>query len=56
VVAVIPGGEIKKAFAELAGSNVIKGLGLLHKSDTTPIRCAVASFDTKRGVMTPTTS
>lgn len=52
VVVVAPGGEIRKAFAELAGVNVIKGLGLLNKKDTTEVRCAVANFETKGGVMT----
>jgi uncharacterized protein involved in outer membrane biogenesis len=51
VVVVAPGGEIRKAFAELAGVNVVKGLGLLHKTDMTPVNCAVATFDTKAGVM-----
>ena len=51
VVVVVPGGEVRKAFAELAGSNVVKGLGLLNKQDMTPVRCAVASFETKGGVM-----
>jgi AsmA family protein len=54
VVVVAPGGEIRKAFAELMGVNVVKGLGLLLKKDmeTTPIRCGVAHFQTKDGVMT----
>ena len=52
VMVVAPGGEIRKAFAELLGVNVVKGLGLLNKKDTTPIRCGVAQFDTKGGVMT----
>lgn len=51
LVIVAPGGEVRKAFAELAGVNVIKGLGLLNKQDMTPVRCAVASFDTQGGVM-----
>ncbi len=51
VVVVAPGGEIRKAFAELAGVNVVKGLGLLNKKDMTPVHCAVATFDTKGGVM-----
>lgn len=53
VVVVAPGGEIRKAFAELMGVNVVKGLGLLMKKDTstTPIHCAVASFQTTDGVM-----
>jgi uncharacterized protein involved in outer membrane biogenesis len=50
---VVPGGEIRQALAELAGVNVIKGLGLLFAKNeqTTPIRCAVAHFDAKGGVM-----
>ena len=53
VMVVAPGGEIRKAFAELAGVNVVKGLGLLMKKDTstTPIRCGVAHFRTQGGVM-----
>lgn len=51
VVVVAPGGEIRKAFAELAGTNIIKGLGLLNKKDMTPVNCAVASFETRAGVM-----
>lgn len=53
VVAVVPGGEIREAFAELMGVNVVKGLGLLLSKDasTTPINCAIASFETKGGVM-----
>jgi len=53
VVVVAPGGEIRKAFAELMGVNVVKGLGLLLKKDasTTPIRCGVAHFKTTGGVM-----
>jgi AsmA family protein len=51
VMLVAPGGEIREAFAELMGVNIVKGLGLLNKKDTTPIRCAVANFQTKGGVM-----
>lgn len=51
VVVVAPGGEVRKAFAELAGSNIVKGLGLLNKKDMTPVRCAVASFETRGGIM-----
>jgi len=49
---VIPGGEIRKAFAELMGVNVVKGLGLLlsHNQESTPIRCAVAHFQAVDGV------
>lgn len=51
VMIVAPGGEIRKAFAELMGVNVVKGLGLLNNKDTTPIRCGVAQFETRDGVM-----
>jgi uncharacterized protein involved in outer membrane biogenesis len=53
VMAVAPGGEIRKSLAELAGVNVVKGLGLLLKKDTstTPIRCGVVHFTTKGGLM-----
>ncbi|MBX3486095.1 MAG: AsmA family protein [Phenylobacterium sp.] len=52
VTVVAPGGEIRESIAELMGVNVIKGLGLLKKKDTTELRCAVASFKTANGVMT----
>lgn len=53
VMVVAPGGEVRKAFAELMGVNVVKGLGLLLKKDmdTTPIRCGVAHFQTTDGMM-----
>jgi AsmA family protein len=51
---VVPNGEIRKAFAELLGVNVVKGLGLLlsKNEDKTPIRCAVADFQGSGGVLT----
>ncbi len=54
VVMVVPGGEIREAFAELIGVDVTKGLGLLlaKNQDRTQIRCAVASFTAKDGVLT----
>lgn len=54
VTLVAPRGEIRQAFAELLGVNASKGLILLlSKSDKeTPVRCAVADFDVKNGVMT----
>lgn len=54
VLAVVPGGEIREAFAELLGVNVIKGLGLLLSKDQskTEVRCAVAHFQAKDGVLT----
>ena len=51
VTAVAPGGEIRRAFAELMGVNIVKGLGLLNSNETTPIRCAVANFKVKGGTM-----
>ncbi|HVK43153.1 MAG TPA: AsmA family protein, partial [Phenylobacterium sp.] len=48
------GGEIREAFAELLGINVVKGLGLLLAKDQskTDLRCAVAHFQAKDGVLT----
>jgi uncharacterized protein involved in outer membrane biogenesis len=53
VMVVAPGGEIRQSLAELAGVNLIKGLGLLlsHDQHAAPINCAVAHFDVKSGVM-----
>jgi uncharacterized protein involved in outer membrane biogenesis len=53
VLVVIPGGEIRKAFAELAGVDVTKGLGLLlsKNQQTAPIRCGVAHFQSVNGVL-----
>jgi uncharacterized protein involved in outer membrane biogenesis len=47
------GGEINQTLAELAGVDVIKGLGLLFSKNqsSTPLRCAVAHFTAKGGVM-----
>lgn len=49
--AVIPQGDIREAFAELTGINVVKGLGLLltKKDQTVPIRCGVMVFNVKDG-------
>jgi uncharacterized protein involved in outer membrane biogenesis len=53
VLLVAPNGEIRRAFAELLGINVTKGLGLLwaKNQDTTPIRCAVADFKATNGLL-----
>jgi uncharacterized protein involved in outer membrane biogenesis len=53
VLLVVPNGEIRKAFAELLGINVTKGLGLLwaKNQDMTPIRCAVADFTATNGIL-----
>lgn len=52
VMAVVPSGEIRRAFAELMGVDVVKGLGLLlsKNQETTPIRCGVAHFQAVDGV------
>ncbi|MCC7267385.1 MAG: AsmA family protein, partial [Caulobacteraceae bacterium] len=46
-------GDVRQAFAELLGVNVVKGLGLLlsDSEERTPIRCGVARFRTTDGVM-----
>jgi uncharacterized protein involved in outer membrane biogenesis len=54
VTLVSPKGEIRQAFAELLGVNASKGLILLLSNDNreTSVRCAVADFGVKDGVMT----
>ncbi len=54
VTLVIPGGEIRQAFAELMGIDATKGLLLLLEKNKqpTPIRCAVADFQARDGVLT----
>ena len=51
---ILPQGEVRAAFAELTGINVARGLGLLLKKDEerAEIRCGLAHFDVKRGLMT----
>jgi uncharacterized protein involved in outer membrane biogenesis len=53
VLIVVPGGEIREAFAELLGVNVTRGLGLLLSDDQsrTEVRCAVAHFTARDGIM-----
>jgi uncharacterized protein involved in outer membrane biogenesis len=50
---VLPDGQITSAFAELTGINVSKGLGLLltQSDEKVPIRCGVAQFTVKEGLM-----
>jgi uncharacterized protein involved in outer membrane biogenesis len=52
--AVIPHGQIRASLAEWLGVNVISALGLTLSGDesNTQLRCAVAHFDAKNGVMT----
>ncbi|MFZ0269212.1 AsmA family protein [Caulobacter sp.] len=54
VTLVSPKGEIRQAFAELLGVNASKGLLMLLSKDTkeTSVRCAVADFSVKDGIMT----
>ncbi|MBC7982608.1 MAG: AsmA family protein [Candidatus Obscuribacterales bacterium] len=49
--AVVPHGEIRKAFAELTGINVARGLGLLlaKDQDRSTVRCGVAVLQVKDG-------
>jgi hypothetical protein len=53
MLVVAPGGEIRQSLAELAGVDVIKGLGLLFAKDrtSTPLRCGVMHFTGKNGVL-----
>jgi AsmA family protein len=50
---ILPDGEVRSAFAELTGINVAKGLGLLltNPNDRDEIRCGVAQFNIKDGLM-----
>ena len=50
---VLPDGEIRSAFAELTGIDVVKGLGLLLKGgkDREAVRCGVAQFAVQDGDM-----
>jgi uncharacterized protein involved in outer membrane biogenesis len=54
MIAVIPHGEMRQAFAELTGINASRALGLLltgsHKEDG--IRCGIAAFNVDRGKAT----
>ena len=49
---VVPHAEIEQAFAEFAGIDVARGLGLLLKKNQqqTDVRCGVANFDAHDGV------
>jgi len=50
---VVPGGEIRQALAELLGIDATKGLFLLltKNENQTPIRCGVADFQARDGVL-----
>lgn len=50
---VVPRGEIEQAFAEFAGIDVARGLGLVlekHQQQT-PLRCGIADFDAQAGIV-----
>ncbi len=51
VTAVVPGGKLRAAFADLIGADFARGLGLLLAKDRqeTAVRCGVASFDARHG-------
>ena len=51
---VVPHGQIRRTFAELLGVNVASALGLLLTNDKSEVdvRCAVAGFSAKNGIMT----
>jgi uncharacterized protein involved in outer membrane biogenesis len=53
MLVVAPGGEFRQSLAELAGVDVIKGLGLLFAKDrtSTPLRCGIMHFTGKNGVL-----
>jgi AsmA family protein len=53
VTAVIPAGTIRQSLAELMGVNASKGLFMYLSKDKkeTEVRCAVAHFDVKNGVL-----
>jgi uncharacterized protein involved in outer membrane biogenesis len=52
VTFVVPHGEIREAFAELAGIDVAKGLGLILSGNQqeTPLQCGVANFKAQDGI------
>jgi len=54
---VIPHGQIREAFAELTGINVLKGLGLLLSKEhqQADIRCAIIDFKAHDGSLNTTT-
>jgi uncharacterized protein involved in outer membrane biogenesis len=54
MVAVIPSGEMRQAFAELTGINAARALGLLLSGSQkqTGIRCAIAAFSVDQGKAT----
>jgi uncharacterized protein involved in outer membrane biogenesis len=54
VTVAIPGGGMRHTLAEWLGVNVLDAIGLTLAGDRgdTRLRCAVASFDTRNGIMT----
>ena len=54
VTVAIPGGGMRHSLAEWLGVNVLNAVGLTLSGDqgNTRLRCAVANFDTRNGIMT----
>ena len=54
VTVVVPSGSMRRSLAEWLGVDVLTALGLTLAGDesNTQLRCAVASFDSKNGVLT----
>jgi L-aminopeptidase/D-esterase-like protein len=48
---VLPHGDMRAAFAELAGIDVVRGLGLLlgKNDESIAIRCGIIAFELKDG-------
>ena len=48
---VLPHGQMREAFAELAGIDIVRGLGLLlaKKDQTVPVRCGIIDFQLHDG-------
>ena len=51
ISAVVPHGEMREAYAELLGIDMVRGLGLLlgKKDQSAAIRCGIVEFDLKDG-------
>ena len=51
ITAIVPQGQVEEAFAELAGIDVAKGLGLVLSNDQRqiPVRCGIADFGLQNG-------
>src|SRR5436305_9325178 len=54
ITLVVPEGRIRRSIAEWLGVDVLNGLGLALSGDTsdTGLRCAIAHFGARRGILT----